>query len=86
MTYLAILVVLTAVAAGGSRLVRMALRHGHLLALREPGGATTLYERRSDGRYARLPIVQLPAALRRFVCGVRAEVRVHARGPRFGER
>jgi hypothetical protein len=86
MTYLAILAVLTAVAAGGSRLVRMALRHGHLLALRESSGAITLYERNADGRYAWLPIVQLPAALRRFMCGVRAEVRVRAREPRPGER
>lgn len=86
MTYLAILAVLTAVAAGGSRLTRMALRHGHLLALRGSGGALTLYERNADGRYAWLPVMQLPAALRRFVCGVRATVRVRARGPWTGER
>jgi hypothetical protein len=86
MTYLAILAVLTVIAAGGWRLTRMALRHGHLLMLRAPGGATTLYERGSDGRYAWLPVVQLPAALRRFVCGVPAEERVRARGPRNGER
>jgi hypothetical protein len=86
MTYLAILVVLTAVAAGGSRLMRMALRHGHLLALRGSNGATTLYERNADGRYAWLPVVQLPAALRRFVCGVPAAERVRARGPRNGGR
>ncbi|HEX5868910.1 MAG TPA: hypothetical protein VFY65_00770 [Longimicrobium sp.] len=86
MTYLLILAVLTAIAAGGSRLVRMALRHGHLLALRGHGGTVTLYERGSDGRYAWLPLVQLPAALRRFICGVPSEVRVHARGPRDGER
>ena len=86
MTYLLILAVLTAVAAGMARLTRMALRHGHLLALRESGGTMTLYERGSDGRYAWLPAVQLPAALRRFVCGVPAEERVRARGPRNGER
>jgi hypothetical protein len=86
MTYLLILAMLVAVVAGGSRLMRMALRNGHLLALRGSNGATTLYERGSDGRYAWLPIVQLPAALRRFVCGVPAEERVRARGPRNGER
>ena len=86
MTYLAILAVLTVMVAGVWRLTRLALRYGHLLALREPGGATALYERGSDGRYAWLPVVQLPAALRRFVCGVPAEERVRARGPRNGER
>jgi hypothetical protein len=86
MTVLAILAVLTAIVAGGWRLTRMALRYGHLLVLRPPGGAATLYERGSDGRYAWLPIVQLPAALRRFVCGVPTEERVRARGPRNGER
>lgn len=86
MMVLAILVVLTAVAAGGSRLMRMALRHGHLLALRNASGATTLYERNADGRYAWLPMVQLPAALRRFVCGVPAAERVRARDPRNEER
>lgn len=86
MTYLLILVVLTGFAAGVSRLTRMALRYGHLLALREPGGATVLYERRDDGRYAPLPLTQLLAALRRFVCGTPARVRVRARGPRNGKR
>jgi hypothetical protein len=86
MTYLLILAVLTAVAAGMSRLTRMALRHGHLLALRESPGTMRLYERGSDGRYAWLPVVQLPAALRRFICGVPAEERVRARGPRDGGR
>lgn len=86
MTYLLILAVLTAVAAGMSRLTRMALRHGHLLALRQSPGTMRLYERGSDGRYAWLPVAQLPAALRRFVCGVPAEERVRARDPRNGER
>jgi hypothetical protein len=86
MTYLLILAVLTTVAAGGWRLTRMALRHGHLLALRESGGALTLYERNADGRYAWLPVVQLPAALRRFVCGVPAAERVPARESRDGRR
>lgn len=86
MTYLAILAVLTAAAAGMARLTRRALRHGHLLALREPGGTVALYERGPDGRYAWLPAVRLPAALRRFVCGVPAEARVRARGPRNGGR
>ncbi|HEU4884800.1 MAG TPA: hypothetical protein VFT45_21260 [Longimicrobium sp.] len=84
MTYLLILAVLTAIAAGGARLTRMALRHGHLLALRGSSGAMTLYERNADGRYVWLPVVQLPAALRRFVCGVPAAERVRARGPREG--
>src|SRR5688500_7066451 len=86
MTYLAILVVLTAVAAGGSRLVRMALRYGHLLALRGSNCAITLYGGDADGRYAGLPLVQRPAALRRFMCGVRATVRVRAREPRLDGR
>lgn len=86
MTYLLILAVLTAVAGGMSRLTRMALRHGHLLALRGSPGTMRLYERGSDGRYAWLPAVQLPAALRRFICGVPARERVRARGPRNGER
>jgi hypothetical protein len=84
MTYLLILSVLTAIAAGGARLTRMALRDGHLLALRGSGGTMTLYERNADGRYAWLPVVQLPAALRRFVCGVPAAERVRARGPHDG--
>ena len=83
MTWLLMAAVLTAVAAGAWRLMQTALRYGHLLVLREPRGAT-LYERQSDGRYAPLPVVQLPAALRRFTCGTPAEVRVHARGPRDG--
>ncbi len=86
MTYLAMMAVLTVIAAGVWRLTRLALRNGHLLALRAPGGATTLYERGPDGRYAWLPIVQLPAALRRFMCGVPAEERLRARGPRDGGR
>jgi hypothetical protein len=80
MTYLVMMAMMMAAAAGVSRLVRMALRHGHLLALREPGGAFRLYERGSDGRYAPLPLTQLAAALRRFVCGVPSEVRVRSRG------
>jgi hypothetical protein len=84
MTWLLMAAVLTAVAAGAWRLMQTALRYGHLLVLREPRGATRLYERQSDGRYAPLPVVQLPAALRRFTCGTPAEVRVHARGPRDG--
>lgn len=84
MTWLLIAAVLTAAAAGAWRLMQTALRYGHLLVLREPLGATRLYERQSDGRYAPLPVVQLPAALRRFTCGTPAEVRVRARGPRDG--
>lgn len=84
MTYLLILMVLTTAAAGMWRLTRIALRHGHLLALRQPGGALTLYERNADGRYAWLPLVRLPAALRRFVCGVPAAERVRAGRPREG--
>ena len=86
MTYLAILAVLAAVAAGVARLTRAALRHGHLLALREPAGGTALYERGAGGRYAPLPPQHLLAALRRFMCGVPAAVRVRARGRRNGER
>jgi hypothetical protein len=78
MTYLVMMAVLAAIAAGVSRLTRMALRYGHLLALREPD-SMHLYERGSDGRYAPLPLAQLPAALRRFICGVPSEVRVRAR-------
>lgn len=83
MTFMAMAVVAAVIVAGVSRLVRMALRHGHLLALLEPGGRTRWYERGGDGRYAPLPVVRLPAALRRFVCGVPAQVRVRARN---GER
>ena len=86
MTWMLIAVVLTVMAGGVSRLTRTALHYGHLLVLRGPGGARMLYERRTDGRYAPLPLVQLPAALRRFTCGTPAEVRVHARGPRNGGR
>lgn len=86
MTVLAIAMVLTVIAAGVSRLARLALRYGHLLALREPGGALRLYERGGDGRYAPLPWSRIPAALRRFVCGTPAEARVRARDPRDGGR
>ena len=86
MTWLAIAAVLTGMVAGVWRLTGMALRYGHLLVLRGPGGAARLYERRTDGRYAPLPLVQLPAALRRFTCGTPAEVRVHTRGTRDGGR
>lgn len=79
MTWMAMAAVAAVILAGGSRLVRMALRHGHLLALRGPGGATAWYERGDDGRYAPLPAVRIPSALRRFVCGVPARVRVRAR-------
>ena len=83
MTVLSIAVVLAVIVAGVSRLTRMALRHGHLLALRGPDGATALFERGEDGRYAPLPLPRLPAALRRFMCGVPSRVRVRARN---GER
>ncbi|HEX2077425.1 MAG TPA: hypothetical protein VHG08_06935 [Longimicrobium sp.] len=83
MTWMAMAAVSAVVLAGVSRLVRTALRHGHLLALLEAGGRTRWYERAADGRYAPLPAVRLPAALRRFVCGVPAPVRVRARN---GER
>lgn len=84
MTWLAIAMVLTGVLAGVSWLVQAALRYGHLLLLRGPGGAPRLYERQADGRYAPLPLAQLPAALCRFTRGTPAEVRVRARGPRDG--
>ena len=83
MTFMAMAAVAAVILAGVSRLVRMALRHGHLLALREADGRTRWYERGAGGRYAPLPAVRLPAALRRFVCGVPAQVRVRARN---GER
>lgn len=83
MTWLLMAVVLTALAAGAWRLMQTALRYGHLLVLREPRGAS-LYERQADGRYAPLPVVQLPAALRRFTRGTPAEARARARGPRDG--
>ena len=86
MTWLAIAAVLTVMAALGVRLTRMALQSGHLLMLRQADGAPRLFERGRDGRYAPLPLAQLPAALRRFTCGTPAEVRVHARGPRDGGR
>ena len=82
MTCMATAAVAAVILAGVSRLMRMALRHGHLLALPEPGGRTQWYERGSDGGYAPLPAVRLPAALRRFVCGVPAGVRVRARNGR----
>jgi hypothetical protein len=84
MTWLAIAMVLTGVLAGVSWLARAALRYGHLLLLRGPGGALRLYERQGDGRYAPLPLAQLPAALCRFTGGTPAQVRVRARDPRDG--
>jgi hypothetical protein len=84
MTWLAIATVLAAVLAGMSRLAQTALRYGHLLVLRGPDDAVRLYERQSDGRYAPLPLWQLPAALCRFTRGTPAQVRVRARGPRDG--
>ena len=79
MTWMLMMAVLAVIAAGVSRLLRTALLHGHLLVLRGPGGATQLYERNAEGRYAPLPLAQLPAALRRFTCGTPAEVKVRAR-------
>lgn len=84
MTWLAITAVLAVMLAGVSRLAQTALRYGHLLVLRGPDGWVRLYERQSDGRYAPLPLGQLPAALCRFTRGTPAEVRVRARGPRDG--
>ena len=86
MTWILATVVLAVAAAGLSRLMRTALAHGHLLVLRGPGGAPRLYERGEEGLYAPLPVVQLPAALRRFACGIPARVKVRARGPRNGGR
>lgn len=85
MTWMLSMAVLAVIAAGVSRLMRKAMLHGHLLVLRGPDGATRLYERNADGRYAPLPLVQLPAALRRFTCGIPAQVKVRAR-PRNGGR
>jgi hypothetical protein len=79
MTWIAMTAVAAVIAGGATRLTRLALRHGHLLALSEAGGRVRWYERGADGRYAPLPAVRLPAALRRFVCGVPARVRVRAR-------
>jgi hypothetical protein len=84
MTWVAITAVLMVMLAGVSRMAHMALRYGHLLVLRGPDDAARLYERQSDGRYAPLPLAQLPAALCRFTRGTPAEVRVRARGPRDG--
>jgi hypothetical protein len=83
MIWMLSMLVLAAVAAGVSKLMRTAMLHGHLLVLNGPDGATRLYERNAEGRYAPLPVAQIPAALRRFTCGIPAQVKVRARN---GER
>ncbi|HLM67280.1 MAG TPA: hypothetical protein VK358_07130, partial [Longimicrobium sp.] len=57
------------------RLGARALDAGHLLVLRPRPDAVWLFERDGDGRYHRLPLAGVPAALRRFACGVRALAR-----------
>lgn len=61
-----------------ARLASRALDAGHLLVLRPHGDAVWLFERDGDGRYHRLPLAGVPAALRRFACGVRAVARARA--------
>lgn len=84
MIWLAMAAVLTVTVAGVWHLAQTALRYGHLLVLRGPDGGVQWFERQSDGRYAPLPLWQLPAALCRFTRGTPAEARVRARGPRDG--
>lgn len=61
-----------------ARLASRAFAAGHLLVLRPDGRNAWLFERGGDGRYARLPVRQLPAALCRFVRGVPAVWKVRS--------
>jgi hypothetical protein len=75
MAMILILGVLALVGIAAARLAGRALDAGHLLVLRPHPEAVWLFERDGDGRYHRLPLAGLPAALRRFACGVRALAR-----------
>jgi hypothetical protein len=71
---MAMILILSALALAGiaaARLGARALDAGHLLVLRPRPDAVWLFERDGDGRYHRLPLSGLPAALRRFARGVR---------------
>ena len=78
---MATILILAGLAIAGiaaARLVARALDAGHLLVLRPYAEAVWLFERDGDGRYHRLPLSGLPAALRRFACGVRALARARS--------
>jgi hypothetical protein len=75
MTMILILGALALAGIAAARLSARALDAGHLLVLRPRPDAVWLFERDGDGRYHRLPLSGLPAALRRFACGVRALAR-----------
>ena len=78
MAMILILGALALAAIAAARLGARALDAGHLLLLRPHPDAVWLFERDGDGRYHRLPLAGLPAALRRFACGVRALARARA--------
>lgn len=78
-----VMLILAALAGMGviaARLAARAVAAEHLLVLRPERGGMLLFERDGDGRYQPRPWTELPAALRRFVCGVPALSRVRADG------
>lgn len=78
MTTMLILAGLAMAGVAVARLAARALAAEHLVVLRPHGGGVWLFERDGDGRYHRLPPRGLPAALRRFACGVPAVARARA--------
>jgi len=77
---LMIMILLAALCVAAVRLAKRAVEAGHLLVLRPHGDGVLLFERDGDGRYHHLPLAGLPAALRRFACGVPSVVRARADG------
>jgi hypothetical protein len=71
-----ILVILAGLAVAGwvaGRLAMRAFRDDHLVQLRPHARARAwLFERRGDGRYARITWAEVPAALCRYLRGVPA--------------
>ncbi len=78
---MATIVILAGLVMAGMAAVRLAaraFRAEHLVVMRAGDGEAWLFERGGDGRYGRLPWTGLPAALRRFACGVPAVERARA--------
>lgn len=78
MTAILILAGLAMAGMAAARLFDRAVDAGHLLVLRPRPDAVWLFERDGDGRYHRLPLAGVLAALRRFACGVRALARARS--------
>jgi hypothetical protein len=76
MTLFLILAGLALAGIAAARLFARAVEAEHLVVLRPHGREPWLFERDGDGLYHRLPLAKVPAALRRFACGVPVAARV----------